>query len=439
MNKYEPTISFLSVSTQQEGSNLIINTESWEGREVSCFSKLWDELCEIIQKIFDSCLACFSRSQEQSATLPNDWRVRREQGQVNRSERTAEQSKIRAETNEQKSDAEINIYKLPNKVENQSFEYEGVSSDDSSSLDEKSLNLSRNQPPKFPTSIPQGCSLATITRISEDILNSNVDAVDHINLNSKTNQGDASNFEASRQLQRYSDRNLTTTTNNKNVDSLKVLSKHILRGALLKQNPLITEFQCDGCTLTVINHTSKEIIIKNNHSEFYDRGLFVNNELYTDFTKDDCQIIAYSLEDIPEIICIEQKDVESSEISQRLIISALDYHTTIYKFDTIVLHLPEISEKIYQPKIFTEIFLGFNDGNSFFCINNIIKDIILPIFQQYNRALEKQFTPDVLNSQLGNVLKLIPTRPMRDGPASWNSELYERVSVKFLKGVEVEI
>ncbi|MBA3237766.1 MAG: hypothetical protein H0T62_05360 [Parachlamydiaceae bacterium] len=433
MNKYEPAISSPFVSTRQEGSNLIINTESWEGRKVSCFSKLWDEICEIFQKIFDSCLACFNRSEEQSATLPNNWKVRREQGQLNRSETTAEQSIIMAETNEQNLDAEFNKDKLPNKIENPSFEFEGVSTDDSSSLDEKSLNSSRNQPPKFPTSIPQGCSLATITRISEDILNSNIDADDHINLNLKENQGDASNLDESKLLLRSSDRNLITTTNNKNVDSLKVLSKHVLRGALLKQNPLITEFKCDGCTLTVINHTSKEIKIKNDESEFYDRGLFVNNELYTDFTKDDCQIIAYSLEDIPEIICLEQKDVESSEISQRLILSALDSHTTIEKFDTIVLHLPEISEKIYQPKIFTEIFLGFKDGNSFFCKNNIIKDIILPIFQQYNRALEEQFTPDVLNSQLGNVLKLIPTRVRRDGPASWNSGLYKRVSAKFFK------
>ena len=90
MITFEYDSSFSSVPTKQEGSNLEINSQSWEGRKVGRLSKLWDEICEFIQKIFDKCLACFGKSQEQSATSHGDVRLQREQNQVNSSETKTE-------------------------------------------------------------------------------------------------------------------------------------------------------------------------------------------------------------------------------------------------------------------------------------------------------------------------------------------------------------
>lgn len=147
-----PISSFSPVSTQQEGSNLKINSQSWKGREVGCFSKLWDEICEIIQKIFERCLACFGRSPEQSTTSHDDGRPFEEQNQVNNSDKKTELLKTLSTTNEQKFETETNKNKLQNKVflpvslEKHSNESAGSLSVDSSSLDDELLDSSINQP-----------------------------------------------------------------------------------------------------------------------------------------------------------------------------------------------------------------------------------------------------------------------------------------------------
>ena len=217
--EYElPRSSFFSMSTPQEGSSVEINSESWKGRKVSCFSKLWDEICEIIQKIFGSCLACFGKSQEQSTTQNDDggrlleyvngWEPQGRQNKVYRSETKVELRKESARINKQNFDVEIN----KNKVEKQSNKSSNSLSEDSSSLDD-GLNSGMNQLPKVPVSISQEL---IITKIFEDILkaNVNVNVNDNANLNSKIYEsGIRHNLETSRQPQRSADSNLTTTVN----------------------------------------------------------------------------------------------------------------------------------------------------------------------------------------------------------------------------------
>lgn len=194
-------------------------------------------------------------------------------------------------------------------------------------------------------------------------------------------------------------------------DSLNMVSKQVLRGASLKANPEMTEFQCDGCKITVVNHTSNQIHLTPQ------RELFVNGELFTDFTQDDCQIIAYSLEGIPELLCIEQKDVASAEILQRLVVSTLSYLTRIDDERQIVYQLPEIAEKIHQKNIFTPMLLGFKSENSFFQENGVTKDIMLPLIECYRNMVESEYTIEKLDELDANYLRSIATRPRRDGPA----------------------
>lgn len=55
---------------KNEGSK----SQSWEGREVGCLSGLWDKICNIIQQIFDKCLAvlCCCRFSPEDSLVSNE-------------------------------------------------------------------------------------------------------------------------------------------------------------------------------------------------------------------------------------------------------------------------------------------------------------------------------------------------------------------------------
>jgi len=197
-------------------------------------------------------------------------------------------------------------------------------------------------------------------------------------------------------------------------DSFETLSKKVLRGAVLKSDPLVKHL----AKFTICNHTENEIIVdKNGH-------LYVNGRYLVNCLRAGGQFIAYSLEGFPEIICMEQKSLFCREAGKRLVMKAKDLDHLNYSLNTIASELTKISERLHQRKVFTQLLIGFEDENSPFHKGNFIKDIALIVFQKYNELIE-YCEPENHFEILGEDL------PMAAAIQSWNEiDISERFGMK---------
>lgn len=167
-------------------------------------------------------------------------------------------------------------------------------------------------------------------------------------------------------------------------ESLAVLSKKILRGAKLKENPEIKNYTIGPIyKVTVVNHTDKKI------RSYHESAIMYTND-FPSLPSYHCQFILYSLENLPEIVCFERKLIGSDSSLKRCIQNNLP-KVGIGGFEKIAENFPFFSEKIYQKRIFTQLLKGFKDKGSFFQKNEIPIDIITPIFLQYNKILKNEF------------------------------------------------
>lgn len=221
------------------------------------------------------------------------------------------------------------------------------------------------------------------------------------------------------------------------MESFMDLSSHSLRGALIKyKTPKITEFQYDKSRVLIFNYTDQQINITKNY-EKQNLRLNINGIHLGNYLDESFQILAYSLENMPEILCIEQKSVKSSYIRKRLIRDTLDYKIYADHFNEIVRYLPKISEKIYQRKIFIVFLMSFSDENSFFYKNVITKDIVLKINEQYNNVIEKEHTPEYLNTILSET-RILKKLVHRIGHTFY-TKLYETASKSITIEDSVEV
>jgi len=166
-------------------------------------------------------------------------------------------------------------------------------------------------------------------------------------------------------------------------DSFKTLCKEVLRGAVLKNDPLVKKYPAN---ITIYNHTENEIIFEKNE-QFY-----LNGKSLAYFHLKDTQLIAYSLEGFPEIICMEQKSLFSLEAGKRLVMKVSPKFRFTNMLATVADFLPKISERLYQRKVFTRLLMGCSDENSFFYKNGIVSDIFLLIIEQYGKLIENAKT-----------------------------------------------
>src|ERR1700722_14869677 len=97
-----------------------------------------------------------------------------------------------------------------------------------------------------------------------------------------------------------------TLTELANDSSFKILSSSVAKEALLKTNPSIAVFVLDERKFTIVNHTDQCISILK-------CWLCINEIAISKISNDDCQIIAYHLEDHPEIICFDEKKISDSK------------------------------------------------------------------------------------------------------------------------------
>jgi hypothetical protein len=102
-----------------------------------------------------------------------------------------------------------------------------------------------------------------------------------------------------------------TLTELANDSSFKILSSSVAKEALLKTNPSIAVFVLDERKFTIVNHTDQCISILK-------CWLCINEIAISKISNDDCQIIAYHLEDHPEIICFDEKKISDSKPNLRI-------------------------------------------------------------------------------------------------------------------------
>lgn len=177
--------------------------------------------------------------------------------------------------------------------------------------------------------------------------------------------------------------------------TFKCLHKRIEDGAIL-DNPVLKTFKCKNFSITLLNYTHTDI-------RFGDDGFlrFKDGEGLMEFDQGNCRVIAYHLEDSPEVIFFEQNDSTHErffvEVIDRDLFQLYLYHPKYYCLPKEIFS----KKKEHQRDAITLLIKAsrLEDPNSFF--NIIPMDVIKAILGRYDDALKKEFASQYLKCLRG--------------------------------------
>lgn len=172
-------------------------------------------------------------------------------------------------------------------------------------------------------------------------------------------------------------------------ENMRVLAKEILPMAILNVRASLKGFECNGIKLTVLNYTPYKICFDEN------RRLSIENCHISNFSKDDCQVIAYQVNGSPEVICLENKDILKpnpskrffAEIESKNVIERSNWSDGTYRDIRLASGNLAIRERMNLKKaryLFSNGYL--NDKQS--SLSCLTKDFVSLIFSNFDRYVE---------------------------------------------------